>query len=289
MAEYRQGDRVVKMSGVCAGKYGTVNSVREDGTLNVTFDGERLPRFCDPERCGKVAANAAKPVGVYRGCKISVADHSPDDVTRPGKTYIVEDADGVSVGGFVTSDAAKRWCDQHPSRCANSRAANAATPTGADIARFWNLAKAYHDGRISASQSHELNVLEDKFLWDVTDVNPRTTSWSGNPPKVSKSPWAHESWSVWKNAARNAVARNGVPWTGEEKRALGSAYHPNGGFVRWGRQSVEFIHSGFGKYFVYKDGDGQYSISFTPTDPYEKGWMKRASSIDEANRIMGTW
>lgn len=90
--------------------------------------------------------------------------------------------------------------------------------------------------------------------------------------------------------ALNACAvRNGVPWTREEKRALGSAYHPNGGFVRWGRQSVEFIHSGFGKYFVYKDGDGQYSVSFTPTDPYEKGWMKRASSIDEANRIMGTW
>ena len=41
---------------------------------------------------------------------------------------------------------------------------NAATPTGADIARFWKLAKSYHDGRISASQSHELNVLEDKLL-----------------------------------------------------------------------------------------------------------------------------
>ena len=47
------------MSGMCAGKYGTVNSVREDGTLNVTFDGERLPRYCDPERCGQVAANSA--------------------------------------------------------------------------------------------------------------------------------------------------------------------------------------------------------------------------------------
>ena len=64
MAEYKQGDRVVKMSGVCAGKYGTVNSVREDGTLNVTFDGERLSRFCDPERCGQVATNAIK-IGAY--------------------------------------------------------------------------------------------------------------------------------------------------------------------------------------------------------------------------------
>lgn len=59
MAEFSKGDRIVKMSGIAAGKYGTVNSVREDGTLNVTFDGERLSRFCDPERCGKVAANAA--------------------------------------------------------------------------------------------------------------------------------------------------------------------------------------------------------------------------------------
>lgn len=63
MAEFKQGDRVVKMSGVCAGKYGTVNSVREDGTLNVTFDGERLPRYCDPERCGQVAANAGFKIG----------------------------------------------------------------------------------------------------------------------------------------------------------------------------------------------------------------------------------
>ena len=58
MAEFKAGDRVVKMSGTAAGKYGTVNSVGEHGTLNVTFDGERLPRFCDPDRCGKVAANA---------------------------------------------------------------------------------------------------------------------------------------------------------------------------------------------------------------------------------------
>jgi len=63
MADFSKGDRIVKMSGTAAGKYGTVNSVREDGTLNVTFDGERLSRFCDPERCGKVAANAKFKVG----------------------------------------------------------------------------------------------------------------------------------------------------------------------------------------------------------------------------------
>ena len=63
MAEFKAGDRVVKMSGTAAGKYGTVNSVSENGTLNVTFDGERLPRYCDPERCGQVATNAKFKVG----------------------------------------------------------------------------------------------------------------------------------------------------------------------------------------------------------------------------------
>lgn len=60
MAEFKAGDRVVKMSGTGAGKYGTVNSVMDNGTLNVTFDGEKIPRFCDPMRCGQVAANDVK-------------------------------------------------------------------------------------------------------------------------------------------------------------------------------------------------------------------------------------
>lgn len=54
MADFKIGDRIVKMSGIKAGSYGTVNSVSESGTLNVKFDGENLPRFCDPDRCGKV-------------------------------------------------------------------------------------------------------------------------------------------------------------------------------------------------------------------------------------------
>ena len=58
MADFQTGDRIVKMSGVNAGKFGTINSIGDSGTLNVTFDGEKLPRYCDPERCGKVAANA---------------------------------------------------------------------------------------------------------------------------------------------------------------------------------------------------------------------------------------
>ena len=205
MAEYKQGDRVVKMSGAAAGKYGTVNSVRDDGTLNVTFDGERLPRYCDPMRCGKVAANAAKPVGLYRGCKISVADHSPDDITRPGKTYIVEDADGVSVGGFVTSDAAKRWCDQHPSRCANSRAANAARNAVARNAGFkigdrviikeWAKQKraGYGRGTIIKKVGAQFLVRPDGQSHEKYYVP--TYAWN-------------EDDLVAANAARNAVARN---------------------------------------------------------------------------------
>lgn len=295
MADFKAGDRVVKMSGFSAGKYGTVNSVREDGTLNVTFDGERLPRYCDPERCGQVATNAKFKVGDvvtaygFPGkCRIVQDDGrynpanegwyglkplkggavfsaherdikaanfraanaarngerwTPDEKraiaaayhpnggaprwgshtvefihSQFGKYFVIKEAEGRYKVSFTPTDPyEKGWMKSASSidevnrimgTWTNSRAANAANPTGADIARFWKLAKAYHDGGISASQSHELNVLEDKFLWDVTDVNPRATSWSGNPPKVSKSPWAHESWSVWKNAARNAVARN---------------------------------------------------------------------------------
>ena len=63
MADFNKGDRIVKMSGVNAGKYGTINSISDSGTLNVTFDGERLPRFCDPERCGKIGLNAKFKVG----------------------------------------------------------------------------------------------------------------------------------------------------------------------------------------------------------------------------------
>ena len=63
MADFNTGDRIVKMSGVNAGKYGTINSISDSGTLNVTFDGERLPRFCDPERCGKIGLNATYAVG----------------------------------------------------------------------------------------------------------------------------------------------------------------------------------------------------------------------------------
>lgn len=131
MAEFTAGDRVVKMSGIAAGKYGTVNSVREDGTLNVTFDGERMARFCDPERCGKVAANAKFKVGdvVHRASTLGV---DPKDLkilkayrrNVPGIGF-VQKYDVQLPDGTVHSDVDERWFVR-----ANSRAANAKFKVG---------------------------------------------------------------------------------------------------------------------------------------------------------------
>lgn len=54
----------------------------------------------------------------YKGCTIRSVDHDADDVSLPGVSYIITDADGVSVGGFRDTDACRTWCDQHPSRAA---------------------------------------------------------------------------------------------------------------------------------------------------------------------------
>lgn len=102
MAEFKSGDRVVKMSGAAAGKYGTVNSVAENGTLNVTFDGERLPRYCDPERCGQVATNAKFKVGD----KVWVPSKQKRGVVRSvsatGNQYDIEFMGGG--GAYVNED-----------------------------------------------------------------------------------------------------------------------------------------------------------------------------------------
>ena len=393
MAEFKAGDRVVKMSGTAAGKYGTVNSVREDGTLNVTFDGERLPRYCDPERCGQVAANAVcnrkgDVVQVKGGKTVRVGDyvqifgydskwHDAELIGDMAKEGDPESVRVQSVGEWFSKawpksrvrprnsraanaveftnpnyrpEAGMRFLDENFSMfdpkvakamiedarrkgvkvppgviekarraglIANSRAANAdASSIARDVSR--KIDKYRADCREMArtirsvvgtdrSKASEVSHLmpkikalyKDGAIDEITrafapvEMEPGVTdvrlSMENGAREARKELWGALKDAGLERAARNTVARNGVPWTGEEKRALGSAYHPNGRFVRWGRQSVEFIHSGFGKYFVYKDGDGQYSVSFTPTDPYEKGWMKRASSIDEANRIMGTW
>lgn len=91
MADFGKGDRIVKMSGVAAGRYGTVNGVCDDGTLNVTFDGERLPRYCDPMRCGKVAANATFKKGdrvIWKGRFGTVRGVVERPTLAPGSYYI---------------------------------------------------------------------------------------------------------------------------------------------------------------------------------------------------------
>lgn len=69
------------------------------------------------------ALNAKKRVAKntkYKGCEIYIASHDPKDISRPGKTWIVKDVDGVSVGGFDSEAKAKAWVDAHPSRTLNS-------------------------------------------------------------------------------------------------------------------------------------------------------------------------
>lgn len=132
MAEFKAGDRVVKMSGTGAGKYGTVNSVMENGTLNVTFDGERLPKYCDPMRCGQVAANATK--SRLKGFK--VGDKVKD---RHGNVGIVEKIQTDDAGPFgpppskygdllgIKIDGGRiGWLNETNAVLVNSRAANAA-------------------------------------------------------------------------------------------------------------------------------------------------------------------
>ena len=94
-----------------------------------TLDGE-------DKRDGKdsIAADAkdsARNVK-YRGCEITVAYHNPDNVNLSGKTWIVKDVDGVSVGGFSSEAKAKAWIDAHPSRTADSRAASDAAELNSD-------------------------------------------------------------------------------------------------------------------------------------------------------------
>lgn len=102
MADFSKGDRVVKMSGNWAGRYGTVNSVMENGTLNVTFDGERIPKWCDPARCGHVAANAKFKVGD----RVKSAKYPELGEMKVERVF--QDIHGTayrtSRGGFLTDD-----------------------------------------------------------------------------------------------------------------------------------------------------------------------------------------
>ena len=66
----------------------------------------------------------------YKGCKIELVKAPKSDMTGVGDDWVITDIDGISVGGFRSEAEAKRWCDQHPSRCANSRACNASFKVG---------------------------------------------------------------------------------------------------------------------------------------------------------------
>ena len=132
MAEFKAGDRVVKMSGIGAGKYGTVNSVMDNGTLNVTFDGEKIPRFCDPMRCGQVATNAT----FKKGDRVRLKSGKITGTVVGGKgTYI--SAGSLGGGTDYPEDVTVRWDSYSfdtpvkPENLvfANSRAVNAA-PSG---------------------------------------------------------------------------------------------------------------------------------------------------------------
>lgn len=129
MKEFQAGDRVVKMSGVAAGKYGTVNSVLDNGTLNVTFDGERRPRYCDPERCGQVAANA-KIVTQDNFGTLRVGDHVDFRKSRYWKgTGVVTRVYGDGIID-VKGDRGEGEMEIHEEDILNSRAANATARNG---------------------------------------------------------------------------------------------------------------------------------------------------------------
>ena len=117
MADFNKGDRIVKMSGVNAGKYGTINSISDSGTLNVTFDGERLPRFCDPERCGKIGLNAKFKVGDRVWFKAPV--------TGAKVTAKITATLGGEKYGFVDDDGIQGTIEGNAIYPLNSRACNA--------------------------------------------------------------------------------------------------------------------------------------------------------------------
>jgi preprotein translocase subunit YajC len=122
MADFNKGDRIVKMSGVNAGKYGTINSISDSGTLNVTFDGERLPRFCDPERCGKIGLNAKFKVGDRVWFKAPV--------TGAKVTAKITATLGGEKYGFVDDDGIQGTIEGNAIYPLNSRAANAKFKVG---------------------------------------------------------------------------------------------------------------------------------------------------------------
>mgnify|MGYP006873212974 CR=1 FL=1 len=91
--DFKIGDRIIKQSGLFAGKNGTVKNIREDGTLNVAFDGVPLAKWCDPMKCVPVAVNVYKTR--LKGFKIG--DKVKD---RLGEVGVVEEIQSDDEGPF---------------------------------------------------------------------------------------------------------------------------------------------------------------------------------------------
>ena len=167
MADFNKGDRIVKMSGVNAGKYGTINSISESGTLNVTFDGERLPRFCDPERCGKIGLNAKFKVGDrvwFKAPVTGVKVTAKITATLGGEKY-----------GFVDDDGIQGTIEGNAIYPLNSRAANAKFKVGDRVksAKYPELGemkvvRVFQDIHGTAYRTSRDGFLTDDIHYDRT-------------------------------------------------------------------------------------------------------------------------
>lgn len=204
MAEFQAGDRIVKMSGVNAGKYGTVNSVQDNGTLNVTFDGERLPRFCDPERCGAVAANAVKSrlkgfrIGDKvrdRGGNVGVIEEIQTDDAGPfgSPPSKLGDLLGVRVFGRIG------WINEANAVAANSaRAANAKFKVG-DKVTYWVFDEKVN-GTIKSIRGDKAEVVQGNektgFTFPIKDLE----SWNAARNAKFEGWFTTDSRTYWQQA-----------------------------------------------------------------------------------------
>lgn len=257
MAEFTAGDRVVKMSGIAAGKYGTVNSVREDGTLNVTFDGERMARFCDPERCGKVAANAKFKVG-------DKVKHKTN-----GLTGIVEGR-ATEPGNYnVRSEGRVFMWDEDDLVLANSRACNAEiTPELRKAYDEWQKAKAKFDTwwnpnrRLSENPPKGADATRKQL--DFAAVFKKVTG------KLTPNGYGSMTLEQMVDAvSKNAVARNGLSPYGAVSGLLGLKWDDKKEDKDGGVMIVRAPFEAVKRYLEQSARNYPYKIA-----PYGRGWAK---------------
>ncbi|MBQ1428745.1 MAG: hypothetical protein IIZ06_03670 [Kiritimatiellae bacterium] len=212
MADFKAGDRVVKMSGFSAGKYGTVNSVLENGTLNVTFDGERLPKYCDPMRCGQVAANANVKVGDKI---VLIADAG---VWRKGATGAIVGGDYLPGFLYVKfDDGSEGRIPESKMAARNSRAANAVR----NAAPSAQLKKAYDEWKKAEAKFKKWfgsgRSLSERIPAGADDTRKKIEfsnlffKETGRHPPNGYGEMTLEQMMAYNSqkGVRNAVARNG--------------------------------------------------------------------------------